>query len=287
MSAAHTWTLAGGRVLCPAPWCLAGILNLTPDSFSDGGRWLDPQQALAHGLSLLADGAGMLDLGAESTRPGARPISPTEEQARLLPVLHALRREAPEALLSVDTRCADTARRALEAGAAVLNDVSACGADPVLTEVLAAFKPGYVLMHSQGEPQTMQRDPHYTDVVEEVYTFFARQLERLTRAGLPENRVVLDPGIGFGKRAEHSFALLRHLDRLAALGRPLYIGLSMKSLFGTLLDLPLAARGEPTLQATALLAARGVRYHRVHDVAGARRALRLVQALSPGFEPVN
>lgn len=280
MIPALPWTIKGGRVVYPAPFCLAGILNLTPDSFSDGGHYLDPDTALAHGLRLLADGATMLDLGAESTRPGALPLPGDEEKTRLLPVLTALRRAVPDTILSVDTRRGSTALAALEAGADIINDVAAC-ADPQMPDILATFAPGYVLMHSQGDPATMQNNPRYTNVVDEVLAFFERELKKLQRAGLPEDRVALDPGIGFGKRAEHSFALLRHIERFATLGRPVYVGLSMKSFLGDLLHLPVADRGAPTLQATALLAARGVRYHRVHDVAGAACALRLVSALSP------
>lgn len=258
-----------------------GIVNITPDSFSDGGRFLDPDKAVAHGLRLLEDGAAMLDLGAESTRPFAAPVRGEDERTRLMPVLQELRRRRPEAVLSVDTFKAETARRALEAGADVINDISACLFDPPLLEVVTQYKPGYVLMHSRGKPADMQIAPQYDDVVETVFAFFERRMDVLVRAGLPEDRIVLDPGIGFGKNVEHAVALLRAMERFQRLGRPLYVGLSRKSLFGDLLGLAAGEREEATHLAVALLAARGVSYHRVHDVAGCARALRLAAAMTP------
>lgn len=264
----------------PAPFCLIGIVNVTPDSFSDGGRFFEPEAGVAHGLRLLDEGAGMLDLGAESTRPFAEPVPEDEEIARLLPVLTRLRALRPEAPLSVDTLKARTARAALEAGADVINDVSAC-ADPGLVDVLVSYKPGYVLMHSQGNPRDMQINPRYANVVEEILAFFENHLGRLVRAGLPEDRIVLDPGIGFGKNKDHTVAILRGMERFAALGRPLYVGLSRKSLFRELLGLDVRRRAEATRIAVALLGARGILYHRVHDVAGCAQALRLAEAMTP------
>ena len=267
----------------PAPFCIAGIVNITPDSFSDGGCFLESDKAVAHGLQLLDDGAGMLDLGAESTRPFAEPVSAEEECARLLPVLERLHAARPEAVLSVDTFKATTARAALEAGADIINDVSAC-ADPALPEVLASWRPGYVLMHTQGTPRDMQINPHYDDVVEEMVRFFESRLAVLVKAGLPEDHIVLDPGIGFGKNREHTIAILQGMERLAGLGRPLYVGLSRKSLFRELLGLERAdQRGEATRIAVALLGARGVAYHRVHDVAECAKALALTVAMTPGL----
>lgn len=280
----NAWTVRGGRVVTPAPFCLVGILNVTPDSFSDGGSFFDPGTAVRHGLELLDAGAGMLDIGAESTRPFAVPVSEEDETARLLPVLRRVREARPEAFISVDTLKAGTARAALEAGADVINDVSACSQDPALLDVLAEYQPGYVLMHSQGNPQDMQIAPHYDDVVEEILAFFEGCMERLVRAGLPEERIVLDPGVGFGKNRAHTEALLQGLERFASLGRPLYVGLSRKSMFREILGLDrVEDRAEPTRLAVALLAARGIPYHRVHDVAGCAQALRLVQAMTPGL----
>lgn len=278
MDTAQTWTLRGGKVFTPAPFGIMGIVNITPDSFYDGGRHAAAEAALEHARRLVNEGAHILDLGAESSRPGAAPVSPCEEQSRLLPVLQALRNEG-ETVLSVDTYHADTARAALEAGADIINDISACAMDPVLREVIIQYKPGYVLMHSQGTPATMQNNPHYSNIVDEILTFFEEHLRHLIAAGLPEDRIVLDPGIGFGKCMKHNVALLQHIRRILGLGRPVLMGLSMKSLFGALLDLPPDQRGTATQVATALLARQGVVLHRVHDVAATRRTLQLVQAM--------
>lgn len=279
----HTdrWIIRGGRAFCPAPFCLVGILNCTPDSFSDGGQFVDPRVAVAHGLQLLDDGAAILDIGAESTRPFATPVAASEECARLLPVLEQIRTRRPSALLSVDTFKAHVAKAALEAGADIINDVSACAFDPALREVLVQYQPGYVLMHSQGRPSDMQIAPRYTAIVEEMLSFFESRMAELVRAGLPEDRIVLDPGVGFGKNREHTEALLKGMERLQTLGRPLYVGLSRKSMFQMVLGLETSQREEVTHLAVALLAARGVRYHRVHDVAGCAQALRLVTAITP------
>ena len=277
---APIWRLAGGRTLsCLAP-VMAGIVNVTPDSFFDGGRLPDAAAAVAHGARLVAEGAAILDVGGESTRPGAPPVPLDEELRRVVPVVAALAKAHPLVPVSVDTRKAGCAQAALAAGAVIVNDVSACAFDPGLLDVLVDQKPGYVLMHSQGSPETMQRDPRYADVVEEVLAFFEDRLAWLVGAGLPEDRIVLDPGIGFGKRPEHNLALLRRLDRFLVLGRPVYLGLSNKSLFGALLGLPVDGRGLATATASALAAAKGACIHRVHDVAGVGLALRLAAALA-------
>ncbi|HWQ10339.1 MAG TPA: dihydropteroate synthase, partial [Holophaga sp.] len=198
------WRLAGGRSLACEIDRIIGIVNVTPDSFYDGGRHADTAAAVAHGRKLAAEGVDMLDVGGESTRPGAAPVSPEAEIARVVPVIAALAAALPDIPVSVDTYRAGCAQAAVAAGAAVINDVSACAFDPALLEVVADLKPGYVLMHSLGRPETMQQDPRYGDVVEEILAFFEGKLAMLTRAGLPEDRVVLDPGIGFGKRLEHN-----------------------------------------------------------------------------------
>jgi dihydropteroate synthase len=211
--------LAGERTLsCRAP-LVAGIVNVTPDSFSDGGRHPDTASAVAHGRRLVAEGAAMLDVGGESTRPGAPPVSLEEECRRTVPVVCELAAAFPDIPVSIDTSKAGCAQAALEAGAVVVNDISACAFDPELLDVLVARQPGYVLMHSQGRPETMQHDPRYDDVVTEILAFFEDRLAWLVRSGLSEDRVVLDPGIGFGKRPEHQPAILRHLDRFLTLGR--------------------------------------------------------------------
>ena len=274
-----TWYVKGGRALkTPSPFGVMGIVNLTPDSFYDGGVHHMPPAGLEHALTLLEQGADILDLGAESSRPGAAELPPDEEIQRLAPVLMGLRHQAPWATVSVDTYHAATAAAVLGQGAVIINDISACAFDPGLLDVLVQYKPGYVLMHSQGRPQTMQHNPRYEDVRREVREFFERNLARLVRAGLPEDRIVLDPGIGFGKTLAHNLELLAHPEDWLGFGRPVLMALSMKSVFGGLLSLPPARRGAATVAATALLRARGIFWHRVHHVADARQALAVATA---------
>lgn len=278
------WIVRGGRVLGPAPFLIAGIVNVTPDSFYDGGRHFDTASAVEHGRLLVAQGADLLDVGGESTRPFSDAVPEAEELRRVEPVLRGLGAilgpDGP--VLCVDTVKPGVARAALEAGAAVVNDVSGLR-DPLLLEVLAEYRPGYVLMHTKGTPKDMQVDPHYEDPVAEVLNFFEQGLARLTAAGLPEDHIVLDPGIGFGKRLEHNVAILRGVERFMALGRPVYMGLSNKSFFAGLLDLGPEERQNATQAATAVLAMRGVCIHRVHEVDLTRQTLRVVRAL--GGEP--
>jgi len=280
LSKGADWHILGGRALkTPSPFGVMGIVNLTPDSFYDGGLHNAPAPGLSHALTLRNQGADILDLGAESSRPGAAELPPQQETERLLPVLTGLRQAAPGAVISVDTYHAATAAAVLDMGAAIINDISACAFDPALLDVLVQYKPGYVLMHSQGRPQTMQHDPRYTDVRREVLEFFEREMSRLVRAGLPEDRIVLDPGIGFGKTLEHNLALLAHPEDWLALGRPVLMALSMKSVFGGLLGLPPQERGLATATATAMLRGKGVFWHRVHDVVAARQAMTVALAL--------
>jgi len=275
------WTLKGGRVLGPAPFLVMGIVNVTPDSFSDGGRNLEPADALSSARRLAGEGAAILDVGGESTRPFADPVSEAEELRRVVPVVEAIVRELPDAAVSVDTYKAKVAEKALEAGAAIVNDVSACCSfEPGLLDVVAQYKPGYVLMHTLGRPEDMQVAPSYGSVLSEVARFFEIGMAKLVSAGLPEDRIVLDPGIGFGKTLEHNLALIKGLDLFLAFGRPLLMGLSNKSLFGKLLGLDVHERASATQVATALSQERGARIHRVHDVAGAVAALTLAEALS-------
>ncbi|MUM76864.1 dihydropteroate synthase [Pseudodesulfovibrio sp. F-1] len=280
-----TWTVKGGRVLGPAPFFIAGIVNATPDSFYDGGAHFDADRAVAHGLKLAAEGAHILDVGGESTRPYADHVSVLDELGRVLPVIETL--VASKGLsggtgpvVSVDTYKAEVAARALEAGAVILNDVSAFSFDPGLGDVIAQYRPGYVLMHSLGRPGTMQDTPRYADVVEDIMAFFEKRLERLDLLGLPLNRVVLDPGIGFGKTLEHNLAILRNIERFLTFGLPLYLGLSNKSLWQGLLGLPVDKRHNATQAATALMAARGVAIHRVHEVESTRQTLTIVQEIA-------
>jgi dihydropteroate synthase len=276
------WTVRGGASLGDGRQSLiAGIVNVTPDSFFDGGRYNSPLAAVAHGLTLLAQGADMLDVGGQSTRPGAAPVDAAEEMRRTVPVVEALAARAP---VSIDTFNAEVAAAALTAGAVIVNDISACRFDPALADVLAEFKPGYVLMHSLGRPETMQTAPVYDDVVSDILAFFEERLRALVSAGLPEENVALDPGIGFGKTLEHNLAIMRGVERFFTFGRPLYVGVSNKSwtreFYGQGADL----RGPATQTATALLAAKGVLVHRVHDVAATAATLALTRAIAGGRE---
>jgi dihydropteroate synthase len=261
-----------------------GVLNLTPDSFSDGGRFLDPQPALAHARAMLAAGAELLDLGAESTRPagraygaGAPPVSAEEELRRLLPVLDRLRVET-DAVLSVDTRKGAVARAALAAGADLVNDVSALG-DPELAAAVAAAGCPVVLMHSRGETADMHRHARYADVVAEVRDELAAALARAEAAGIDRRQTVLDPGIGFAKTGAHNLALLRRLDDLRVLGRPLLVGASRKSFIGELTGAPPGDRLAGSLAAVAWAARGGAALLRVHDVAATVQFLAVHAAI--------
>jgi len=284
MLAPVRWEIRGGRSLGPAPFLIFGILNVTPDSFHDGGLYANTDAALAHAAVLAGQGAHVLDVGGESTRPFARPVPPEEELERVIPVvrgLHGMRCDngMPWAV-SVDTYKARTAAAALDAGADIINDVSACAFDPQLLDVLGQYKPGYVLMHSKGRPEDMQKAPEYEDVVEEILDFFEKKLKELTSAGMPEERIMLDPGIGFGKTLEHNLEILRNMDRFERLGLPLMAAVSNKSMFGALCDAAAGQRQNATQAATAILASRGVFAHRVHDVALTVQTLRVAEALT-------
>lgn len=259
-----------------------GILNVTPDSFSDGGRWLDADAAVRHGLALVADGADVVDVGGESTRPGAAPVPADEERRRVVPVLSRLARES-DVVLSVDTTKAGVAAAALEAGASVVNDVSAGLLDPDLLRVVADAGAGYVVMHMQGEPRTMQVDPRYRDVVDEVATFLVERLDAAREAGVAEGRLWADPGIGFGKTGRHNLELLAALPVLAARVRvPVLVGTSRKSFLGALVGRSGGRpdeRDDATLATVAWALERGAHGVRVHDVRSAVRARDLLDVL--------
>ncbi|WP_415717378.1 dihydropteroate synthase [Maridesulfovibrio sp.] len=280
MSRNYSWTVKGGRVLGPAPFFIAGIVNVTPDSFYDGGKNYNPQRAVEHARRLIAEGADILDVGGESTRPFADPVSLEEELARVVPVIREL---SADYVVSVDTVKSGVARAAIEAGAAIVNDVSAFTLDPELLEVVADLKPGYVLMHSQGNPEEMQLAPTYDNVIEDILSFFEKSLEKLIKSGLPESHIVVDPGIGFGKTLEHNLEILRRIDRFMELGFPVYMGLSNKSLWGKLLGLEAGERKNATQAATAVLAARGVPIHRVHEVSLTSQTLRIVKEIGGDY----
>jgi dihydropteroate synthase len=256
-----------------------GILNVTPDSFSDGGRHAGVSSALEHARQLIADGAEIIDIGGESTRPGAEPVAADKEMARTVPVIAALRAEW-EGLISIDTMKAEVAAAALAAGADIVNDVSGLRADPEMAGVCAASGCGVVVMHMRGEPRTMQKAPHYADVVAEVRLFFNERLEALTRAGIAAGAICFDPGIGFGKNLEHNLAMLRSLQVLCPSGNPLLLGVSRKSFIGRLLeDDDLTLRDWPTVAITAMARDKGVMLHRVHDVRPNLEALRMTEAI--------
>jgi dihydropteroate synthase len=242
-----------------------GVVNVTPDSFSDGGVNLDPVDAVASARRMLAEGAAIVDVGGESTRPGAEGVDADEELRRIAPVLEALRGEVP---VSIDTSKAEVARRAVELGAELVNDVTALRADPELAGVVAGSGAYLCLMHMRGEPRTMQVDPRYEDVVSEVAAFLEDRLRAAVAAGIAEERICLDPGIGFGKTVEHNFELIRRLDELTALGRPVLVGISRKSSLGKLLGDPDATTGSVAASIGAAVAAyeRGATILRVHDV---------------------
>lgn len=252
--------------IAPA-FTVMGIVNVTPDSFSDGGLYTDAQAAIAHALELEADGAGILDIGGESTRPGAEPVAPDEELRRVVPVIEGLRQRGVRAQMSVDTSKATVAAAALDAGATLVNDVTALRGDPAMAELVAARGAECCLMHMLGEPRTMQDDPHYEDVVSEVKAFLEERMAFAVGQGVAEERILLDPGIGFGKTAEHNLELLARVDELVALGRPVVIGTSRKSFLGRITGRTVDDRLAGTVVANVLAYERGARIFRVHDVA--------------------
>ena len=253
-----------------------GVVNVTPDSFSDGGRYLRHADAITHGRELVDQGAGILDVGGESTRPGAEPVGAAEELRRVVPVLEGL--ASAGARLSVDTTKAAVARAALEAGAGIVNDVSALRFDPELAGVVAGAGCDVCLMHMLGEPRTMQEAPRYDDVVDDVKAFLEERLAFAVGAGIAEDRVWLDPGLGFGKTAAHNLELLRRLGELVALGRPLVVGTSRKSFLGRLTGREIGDRVAGTIATNVLALERGAAIFRVHDVAAVHDALVVAAA---------
>lgn len=254
---------------------LMGVVNVTPDSFSDGGLYLDPGAAVAHGEELLAAGAEILDVGGESTRPGAEPVDAGEELRRVLPVVEGL----AGATISVDTSKATVAAAALGAGATIVNDVTALRGDPEMAALCAERGAAVVLMHMLGRPRTMQENPVYDDVVDAVKAFLAERIEFALGAGIAEERVWVDPGIGFGKTADHNFELLRRLGEFGELGRPLVIGTSRKSFIGRMDGSAARERLGGTIASTVFAAAAGADVLRVHDVAEVRQALTVADAV--------
>ena len=309
----------GDRTLAPVPFLIAGIVNITPDSFSDGGLHAKPEEAVSHARRLVEDGAHIIDLGAESTRPGAVEIGSIEEIRRLVPVLQetvrfrdtvmekarqdsgphcnnnpaqptgsgtrakdAQARDADNTthrqssfVVSVDTFRAHTAAMALSMGADIINDVSGGIFEPEMVEVIASYKPGYVLGHSPERPAVMQKAPHYENVVEELLRYFTKRMNILVKAGVPESRICLDPCIGFGKTVEHSLQIMASVDRFRVLGRPLFFGISRKAFISSITGYSREDRDMHTQVVTAYLARHGVRIHRVHNVRAAVATLTL------------
>jgi dihydropteroate synthase len=273
---ARSWQLRTRRLAFECRPLLMGIVNITPDSFSDGGRYFDLRRAIEHAERLLAEGADLLDIGGESTRPYADPVDAREELRRVLPVIEAL---ANQAIVSVDTSKAIVAEQALKAGAEVINDVTALSGDLRMLEVARQHQPGVCLMHMQGTPQTMQNDPRYENVVLDVYSFLEQRVAQLTEAGIDRERICVDPGVGFGKTHQHNLKLAARCDRYHDLGLPLLVGHSRKGFIGKVLGDKEADRTWGTIGVSLALARQGVQILRVHDVRASREALLLFEAV--------
>jgi dihydropteroate synthase len=259
-----------------------GVLNVTPDSFSDGGKFSDQDAAVHHAERMVSEGAAILDVGGESSRPGAEPVSLTEELQRVIPVIRRIRARYAELLISIDTYKAETARQAIEAGADIVNDISAMRADPAMAEIIRSTGAGIILMHMQGTPKTMQADPRYGDVISEVYSFLQERCDALLGYGVLWETIAIDPGFGFGKRVQDNLALVRELTHFTGLGRPVVVGISRKSMIAHLSgepNLPPAERLWPTVALTSLLREKGAHIFRVHDVRPNLEALRMTEAI--------
>lgn len=263
--------------LGPEPWIM-GIVNVTPDSFSDGGQFLDPEKAVEHALKLVEEGACIVDLGGESTRPGSTGVSEEEEIKRILPVLKKLRPRT-NALISVDTRKSSVARLALEEGADLINDISALRHDPEMAGVVARYQVPVVLMHMLGTPETMQQNPSYNNLLFDIKHFFMQRIRAARAAGISEDRIIIDPGIGFGKTLKHNLELIRNLDYFLDLGYPVLLGPSRKSFLGLILQEPPAGRLEGTIVSCLIGYLNGAVILRVHDVIEIKRAFRVLEYL--------
>jgi dihydropteroate synthase len=273
------WRVGERAFDCSERTLVMGILNVTPDSFSDGGRFLDRAAAVAHATRMVDDGADILDVGGESTRPGSNAVSVDEELERVRPVIERLAELHPAIPISIDTRKASVAAEALTAGASIVNDVSG-GADPDMFDVVRDRDAAVVLMHMRGEPKTMQEAPRYDDVVGEVHEYLRQRIEAAELAGIDPERIAIDPGIGFGKDLEHNLELMRRVDMLLDLRRPVLVGPSRKRFLGTILDVPEDDRVEGTIGAVVWLVSRGAHLARVHDVREVVRAVRVANAIA-------
>lgn len=278
MGTSMDFQVKGQRLALDRP-LLMGIINVTPDSFSDGGRFYDPQRAVEHAIRLVGEGADLLDIGAESTRPGAQPVDEQEERRRLIPVVAAVAK-AVSVPISVDTSKAEVAKAAIDVGAVMVNDVTALRGDSAMVEIVAKAGAGLALMHMQGSPQTMQHAPHYDDVIGEVARFLAARARFAVERGVARNRIVLDPGIGFGKTLTHNLDLLANLHVLKELGYPLLVGPSRKGFIGQLTRQSVEARGWGTAAVVALAVEQGANILRVHDVAPMKDVANVAAALA-------
>ncbi|MBA2742893.1 MAG: dihydropteroate synthase [Chthoniobacterales bacterium] len=276
--ASALWKVAGKTLDLTDRALIMGVLNVTPDSFSDGGKFADTESALNHGLQMAGEGAQIIDVGGESTRPGAEAVSEAEELQRVVPVITRLC-ALSDAMISIDTSKAAVARTALDAGASIINDITGGRGDEEMLWLAAERGCGFIIMHMQGTPRTMQKAPHYDDVVTEVANFFRQQYARAVECGIEPMAIAFDPGIGFGKTLEHNLELLRNLPRLRIDNRPLVVGVSRKSFLGKMIGAPeMSHRTTPTIAFTTLLRERGANVIRVHDVKPNADALRTTEA---------
>ncbi|HEY2615023.1 MAG TPA: dihydropteroate synthase [Chthoniobacterales bacterium] len=277
--AATLWKISGRAIDLSRHAMIMGVLNLTPDSFSDGGEFFTAEKAIARGKQMAAEGAQIIDVGGESTRPGADAVSAEEELNRVLPVIAKLR-ESVSAFISIDTMKAEVARAALDAGAAIVNDISGGRSDPKMMKLVAGKNAAFIIMHMQGTPRTMQKNPHYDDVVADVLNFFRQQYALALECGIDSMAIAFDPGIGFGKTVEHNLALVANLPRLRIDDRPIVIGMSRKSSLGKMIGSEVMSdRLAPTIAFTAMLRERGAQVLRVHDVKENVAALRVTEKI--------
>ena len=263
---------------------IMGILNVTPDSFSDGGAYLNVDAAIAHAKSMVTDGATILDIGGESSRPGAEPVPINVELDRVLPVIRAIKAAQLDVPISIDTTKAEVAHKALEAGAHIINDITALQGDSAMTNVAVEMEAGVILMHMKGTPRTMQQSIYYEDVIKEIYKNLEDRIDSSVDKGIEPNRIIIDPGIGFGKTTEQNIQILKKLSLFKQLNRPILIGTSRKSFIGKLLDLPVTDRVEGTIATVCWSITQGADIVRVHDVKAVSRAVKMIDILSRTLE---
>lgn len=261
----------------PRTWIM-GVINITPDSFSDGGRYFDKDKALERGFQLIEEGSDIIDIGGESTRPGSEPISPEEEIGRVVPLITALRKRT-DTLISIDTTKSEVAQAALDAGADIINDISALRFDPRMAPLVAEEDVPVILMHMKGTPKTMQVNPTYEDVLLEVKAFLEESIDKAQASGIKKEKIIIDPGIGFGKRLKDNLVLINNLHMLEELERPILIGVSRKSFIGSILDSPPEERLEGTIASAVLSVIHGAHILRIHDVSSVKKAVRVAEAI--------